>query len=458
MNLLVIAFKSLKQRALSSSLTTLSVALGIMSMVSVLVINSVVSDTFNQTSVGVSLLVGPRGSDIGNVLSAVYRVGKPSENLPYRVLTEDLPQAAGRIGGVKDWRDVIEWAIPMTMGDVTEEGNFPVVGTTPKYFKVEYASGKKFRKKGKLPVNHFDSMIGAQVARENGWDVGSQFSLVHGGADGHVHDEKFTVVGVLAPTGTANDRTVFVNIEGFYLISGHEKPADEAIQRLEDYGYEVTDEQKAIIREGVAGHDHGSHGHEGHDHGAHAPHPIPDDLKEVSFILIRTKALMGSILLASEINEGMRATAVNPIQVIRTLMKQFVGNVQKLLLVLTALIVIVAGVGIFVSIYNSMSDRKREIAIMRALGASRMTVFSIILGESLLLCLGGGVLGVLLGHGLVVIAAPIAEAQTGIIVNPWNFDVWELVLFPVLIGMATLVGFLPGLTAYRTDVADSLND
>jgi len=458
MNLLVIAFKSLRQRALSSSLTTLSVALGIMSMVSVLVINSVVSDTFNQTSVGVSLLVGPRGSGIGNVLSAVYRIGKPSENLPYRVLTEDLPQAAGRIKNIKDPNDVIEWAIPMTMGDVTEEGTFPVVGTIPKYFKVEYAYGKKFRKKGDLPVNPFDSMIGSQVARENGWDVGSQFSLIHGGADGHVHDEKFTVTGVLAPTGTANDRTVFVNIEGFFLISGHEKPPEEAIQRLRDFGFEVTAEQEAAIREAATGHDHHDHaGHEGHDHG-HAPHPIPDDLKEVSFILVRTKGTMKTIMLASEINQGMRAQAVNPIQVINTLMKQFVGNVQKLLLVLTALIVVVAGVGIFVSIYNSMSDRKREIAIMRALGASRMSVFTIILGESLLLCLGGGILGILLGHGLVVIAAPIAEAQAGIIVNPWNFDVWELVLFPVLLGMATLVGFLPGLTAYRTDVADSLND
>jgi putative ABC transport system permease protein len=460
MNLLVIAFKSLKQRALSSSLTALSVALGIMLVVSVLVVNSVVDNTFNQRSVGVSLLIGPRGSDLGNVLSAVYRIGKPAENLPWRVLTEDLPDRAMRLGGVTKPSDIIEWAIPMTMGDVTEEGTFPVVGTTPKYFKVEYSYGKKFRKKGDLPVNPFDAMIGSRVARENGWDVGSQFSLVHGGADGHVHDEKFTITGVLAPTGTANDGTVFVNIEGFFLISGHEKPPEEAIQRLKDFGFEVSAEQEAVIREATGGHDHEAHddhGHEGHDHG-HAPHGIPDDLKEVSFILVRTKTPLASIMLAAEINEGMRSQAVNPIQVISKLMTLFVGNTRKLLLFLTGLIVVVAGIGIFVSIYNSMSDRKREIAIMRALGASRVTVFSIILGESLLLCLGGGILGLLMGHGLIVIAAPFIESQAGIMVNPWSFDVMEFVLFPVLIGMATLVGFLPGLTAYRTDVADSLSD
>jgi putative ABC transport system permease protein len=275
-----------------------------------------------------------------------------------------------------------------------------------------------------------------------------------------VHDEKFTITGVLAPTGTANDGTVFVNIEGFFLISGHEKPPEEAIQRLKDFGFEVSAAQEAAIREATSGHDHAAHddhGHEGHDHG-HAHHGIPDDLKEVSFILVRTKTSLASIMLAAEINEGMRAQAVNPIQVISKLMKLFVGNTQKLLLFLTGLIVVVAGIGIFVSIYNSMSDRKREIAIMRALGASRVTVFSIILGESLLLCVGGGTLGLLMGHGLVVIAAPLVESQAGIIVNPWSFDAMELVLFPILIGMATLVGFLPGLTAYRTDVADALSD
>jgi len=456
MNLLAIAFKSLKQRALSSALTALSVALGIMLVVSVLVVNSVVDNTFNQRSVGVSLLIGPRGSDLGNVLSAVYRIGKPAENLPWRVLTEDLPNAAKRIDGVKNASDIIEWAIPMTMGDVTEKGAFPVIGTTPKYFKMQYAFGKNFTKKGELPVNPFDAVVGSQVARQNGWDVGSQFTLIHGGADtGHVHDEKFTITGLLGPTGTANDQTVFVNIEGFFLISGHEKPPEEAIQRLKDFGFEVTEEQAAVIREASGGHD--DHGHAGHDHG-HAPHAIPDDLKEVSFILVRTKTSLASIMLSSEINEGMRAQAVNPIQVISKLMNLFVGNTQKLLLCLTGLIVVVAGIGIFVSIYNSMSDRKREIAIMRALGASRVTVFSIILGESLLLCLGGGILGLLMGHGLVVVAAPFIESQAGIMVNPWRFDVMELVLFPILIGMATLVGFLPGLTAYRTDVADSLND
>ena len=113
------------------------------------------------------------------------------------------------------------------------------------------------------------------------------------------------------------------------------------------------------------------------------------------------KSQVAAPLFAGRLKSRYQAQAVNPISEMRSLMEGIVGNVQIMLLVLTSLIIVVSGVGIFVSIYNSMADRKREIAVMRALGAQRTTVFSIILTESVLLCLGGGVLGLLLGHGLV---------------------------------------------------------
>ena len=103
-----------------------------------------------------------------------------------------------------------------------------------------------------------------------------------------------------------------------------------------------------------------------------------------------------------------------------------------------------------------MADRRREIAIMRALGAQRQTVFAIVLTESILLCVGGGLIGLLLGHGLVFGTAPIVEARSGILVNPFAFEPAEFVLFPVLLVLASLVGFIPGMTAYRTDVAKAL--
>jgi len=125
---------------------------------------------------------------------------------------------------------------------------------------------------------------------------------------------------------------------------------------------------------------------------------------------------------------------------------------------MTVLIIIVSGVGIFVSIYNSMADRKREIAIMRALGARRRTVFSIIIAESVLLCAGGGLAGLIIGHGLVFLAGPIVEARSDILIDPWFFEPHELYILPALLVLAVIVGLVPGLTAYRADVAKGLSD
>lgn len=442
MNLVTIATKSIKQRLLSSSLTALSVALGVMLMVAVLVINGVVSDLFSQPSFGFNLVVGPKGSDLSLALSAIYRLDRPGEPLPYLFYKE-----------LKEHR-VVEKAVPIAIGDVTEQGGFPIVGTIPEFFDLDYAYNKPFRVRGEFLKTPWDAVIGSRVAATNGWNIGSEFKLIHGGAESdHVHDEKFRVVGVLAPTGTPNDRSVFVSLAGFWAISGHEKPLKEAVDRLEKFRYPVPQSLRDKAEKPQKAHDHG---HAGHDHGH--DHELLDEQKEVTAIFVRTKSTAASIGLAGEINEDVRAMAVNPIFPMKRLMTMIVDNIKLMLLTLTSLIIVVSAVSIFVSIYNSMADRRREIGIMRALGARRETVFTIILAESALLCLGGGVIGLLLGHGLVAVASPIIEARSGILVNPLSFEPLELVLFPVLLVVGSLIGFLPGLAAYRTDVAAALSE
>ncbi|HUT09158.1 MAG TPA: FtsX-like permease family protein [Thermoguttaceae bacterium] len=160
--------------------------------------------------------------------------------------------------------------------------------------------------------------------------------------------------------------------------------------------------------------------------------------------------------LKGKINRGPVAQAASPIAEITGLLENIVGKIQELLLLFAVLIVIVAGIGIMVSIYNSMSDRRHEIAVMRALGAGRVTVMVVILLESILLSLGGGAIGILLGHGLIGVLSPTIFAQTGVAVGPFDFRLVELVLIPGLIILASLVGYLPAKTAYRTDVARSL--
>ena len=264
----------------------------------------------------------------------------------------------------------------------------------------------------------------------------------------------FKVVGILAPTSLPTDRAVFIHYDGFYAIPGHEKSKEEADAeaRAQRGGESMVPAVGLGAGEAEPERNKGIRG------------PIPDEQKQVTAILLQTKgngpAEQDAIafLMKPLINKAPVFQAVNPIEQIRKLLNDVVGNIRTMLLVMTVLIIVVSGVGIFVSIYNSMADRKREIAIMRALGARRRTVFSIIVAEAVLLCAGGGLVGLLLGHGLVFVAGPIVEARSDILIDPWFLEPHELYILPALLVLAVIVGLVPGLTAYRADVAKGLSD
>ena len=467
MSLLTIAWKSIRQRLLASTLTGICVALGVALMVAVLIVNGIVTKMFSQTGTGYYLLIGPKGSELQLVLSTIYRLEDPIENLPWDYYEEIESDPR------------VEVAIPVAFGDFTELGAFPIIGTMPQYFSLDVVRGQKFMVRGNYLQGTWDAVIGSEVARKNNWDIGSQFRMIHAGRDAgpdaHIHEELFTVRGVLQKTGTPNDRSVFVHLHGFFLLDGHEKPIDEAIQREADF-WRVSEEEirnryrsdlEQIARE-AAHEEHGAEepGHEGHHHA----HFISNLQKEVSAILVVTacdpsrkldcnlQRSTSALSLKAELKEGFQAQAVTPVEPMKKLLDNFVGNVQQALLYLTGLVIAVSGVSIFVSIYNSMADRRREIGIMRALGARRQSVLAIIILESLLLCAGGGLAGLALGHAVVFVAAPIVEARTGgLLIDPLAFEPIELVVIPVTLVMGTLIGFLPGLTAYRTDVAEALS-
>ncbi|MEX0713962.1 MAG: FtsX-like permease family protein [Pirellulales bacterium] len=490
MSLWKIAWRSIQQRALASWLTGLSMALGVALVVAVLVIYSVVDRSFQKNAEGYNMIVGAKGSPLQLVLNTVYHLSRPVENVPYGFYKEFTEgQFAAKI----------EKAVPYCLGDNYE--GYRVVGTIPEMFEKvvdgerlpeEYARGETYRfAQGRnfKQQAFFEAVIGSLVARRTGLTEGSLFEPTHGVSDdgqGHKHDA-FRVVGVLAPTGTPNDRALFVNMEGFYLLRGHAKapPAartptapshDHEAHDHEGHDHEGHDHEgndheghdhaahdhKAHDHEA---HDHEAHDHDGHDHAAHSAHdshshhePLPEEQREVTAILIRTDQtdFLGAMDLHRVINEGQVAQAVYPAREISNLFEGIVGNLQKLLLALAVMVVVVAGIGIMVSIYNSMSDRRRDIAVMRSLGASRATVFNVILLESIMLSLAGGLAGFLLGHGIIGLASPVIVAETGVSIGFFEFDAYEVVLVPGLILLAVLAGYLPAMTAYRTDVARSL--
>jgi putative ABC transport system permease protein len=416
MSLLKIAWRSIQQRRLASALTAISMGLGVALVVAVLVVYAVIYQAFHRGGEGYDLIVGAKGGELDLVLNGVYYLSEPIGNIPYSYYQEFT---LGRFAVD------VETAVPICMGHSYR--GFPVVGTIPEMFdKLVYLGGKKYgfvEGANFKAENPFDAVIGSTVARQTGLQVGGKFKARHGVAEGApYHQQDFTVVGILAHTGTPNDRALFVNMEGFYQIHSH----DEA----------------------------GHAGTPNHQHGS----TDPDASKAVTAILVcvdREKPGQ-TLVLQREINDGTVAQAATPSTVIAKLFEGIVGNIQWILLLMAVLIVVVAGLGIMVSIYNSMSERRHEIAVMRALGASRLTVMLVILMESILLSLGGGALGLLLGHALIGALAPVIVEQTGVTVGLLQFRAIELILIPGLIVLASLVGYLPAMTAYRTDVARSL--
>ncbi len=448
MSLIAIAWRSLTQRALASALTGFSMALGVALVVAVLVIYHVVADSFQRNSgVGYDVIVGAKGSKLQLVLNTVYHLSTPVENIPYSVL-HDLTDGP--------YQPYVAKAVPYCLGD-NYDGH-RVVATVPELFHdSEYAPGRKYAFKGGRnfrPTGFFEGVLGALAADRTGLKIGDTFRPSHGvNDDGQGHEHvAFTVVGILESTGTPNDRAIFINLEGFYLLEDHAKPIVEA------HRGGLTPR----IHHASARNEHGKpHGttHEGHEEEGHEGHdltPLPEDQRELTAVLVRTSSPAASIHLPNLINEGTVAQAVLPIREIRALFDVIVGPIETVLLVLTALIVVVSAVGILVSIYTSMSERRREIAVMRALGARRSTVRTIVLLESILLSLTGGLAGWVLGRTLIAALSPAIAARTGVVIGFTPPLAAELALVPGLILLAALAGYLPAMTAYRTDVAKVL--
>lgn len=427
-------------------------------------------------------------------------------------------------------------AVPLCMGDYyvdPETGaGYRCVGTKPSFFSdlvldieteenFKFAEGRCFEEENEQH-GFFECVLGSVVANRTGLSIGDRINLTHGdptSANAHIHEETdFHIVGILEQTGTPHDRVLFVNMDGFFLIEGHDKPVEDdrilnTSEDAADPNGEPTSDAMNVDPFGDEDEDIETAGIETEiDDSAAAQMeepefpkidtltPLPIEQREVTSVLVRTSLNdqygLLAMFLPAQINEGdlettldwspyrpvraqKAAQAVNPVQQVTALFQLFVDPIRWLLLALTSLICIVSAISILVGIYNSMSQRQHEIAVMRALGAGRVKVMMIMLCEAMLLALAGGLLGWISGHALNATLSPIVESRTGVqigffdfapgiplgyLLNSPDLPEWlvrlsispELLLIPGLIVLAVVVGIYPAISAYRTDVSKSL--
>ncbi len=412
MNTLRIVYKNIKQRSLSSMLTILSVLLGVGLVTAILILKNESEEAFNQAATGYEIIVGPKGSSLQLTLSTVYQVGLPIQNMPIKVY--DLLKNDKRV----------RLAIPYVFGDNYK--NFRITGTVSELFsEFEYKKGIRYKlDEGSFFSNDFEAVIGKEVADKTGLKTGDTFSGSHGietyeGASEH-SEKKFKVTGILSRTFTPSDRIIFVSMNSVWEL----------------------------------------HNHENENNGSEDHHIISDSMKTISAVLLKLKSPVFFDLLRRQINEnkyeGINAQAVLPLFEIKQLF-DIIGNINSVILVIAYLVIFTAAVSILVSIYNSMNERMREIAIMRSLGAGRFLIMKIIIFEGMFLSAAGAVLGCISGHIAVFLLEEKISGLSGIKISGFVFSMFEVYLITGTVILGIIVSIIPAVKAYRTDVSKNLN-
>jgi putative ABC transport system permease protein len=399
MNLWRIVFKSLRQHALSTCVTAFSIALAGGLLMSVWVVKEQSQATFTGVNEGFDAVLGARGSKLQLVLNAIFNLEASPGNLAW-----------------SDYQDIknnpsVELAVPMAVGD--NYHGFRIVGTTLELFdKTEYAPGKKFELQpggGWFDPARRDAVVGDFVARKMNLKVGDTFHPFHGLIfnENNQHSETYFVVGILKPSNTPADRVIWIPLEGIQKMSGHD----------------------------------------------------PRAATDVSAVLVKLKAdsaIAGFQLDMMYNRQGNRLTFAWPIGSVMAELFDKIGWFDRVLTLVSYLVAIVATASILAGIYNSMNERRREIAILRALGARRLTIFTVILLEAATISAIGMAVGFVVYGVIVTVVAGVMRAQTGVVIEPLKFNAVMLWAPAMLIALGALAGIIPALKAYRTDVAENL--
>lgn len=403
------AARYLRFRWLVTSLTVLGIALGAALVCAVLTLRHESERALSRDAGLFDLVAGGKGSPLQLVLSSVYHLDAPTGNLPYAEY-ERLR---------RDRR--VRWAAPLGLGD--NYRGFRIIGTEAHFFELPNREGEPFftLAEGAVFQDRFDVVLGGRVAAATGLELGDTFFGTHGLVDvagGEVHrDFPYRVSGILAPTGTAQDRAIFGTLESVWEI------------------HETEDRQHSAIQ-GTALLDRGKE-------------------RETTAILMRLETPGLRLWLADEIRERSDGIAAVPINEILRFQRGVLGPVQRSLLAIAAAVVAVACLTVLTTLHLAAERRRRDIAILRSLGAVRHEVAALVFAEGVLLTGTGLVLGLALGHGGLALTAATVREATGLVLDPWHVTRPEVLAVLAMALSGSVASLLPAITSYRrTPIAD----
>jgi len=408
-----LAVKSFRNRKFTTGLTVLSIALSVMLLLGIEKIRHGAEVSFTSTVSGTDLIVGARSSPVQLLLYSVFHIGNPTNTISresYEEITE-LPR--------------VKWAIPLSLGD--SHKGYRVVGTTTQFYE-HFRFGQQQRlqlEQGEWFGEAYEAAVGAEVAAKLGYKPGDRIVVAHGSGDESFishDDEPFTVAGILKRTGTPVDRAVYVGLKSI-----------DSIHRDFDGGEHDHDPLMA--------HGHGDEAEKG----------------DLSAILVGLQTRGAAVSMQRTINEYDHEplTAIMP-GVVLLEVWQMMGLVERVLMIVSGFVVAVGLFSMLIILMTSLNERRREMAILRSVGARPAHVFVLIMGEAVFLTLLAIGLGVAMVYGLMLLLQPWLESVYGLyLVVAWP-STNELMMLALIAACGFVVGLIPGIRIYRYSLADGM--
>ncbi len=398
MNLATLSASYLRARPLQTALSVLLLALGVGTIVLLVIVATQLEDRMNRDARGIDLVVGAKGSPMQLILAGIYHVDAPTGNIPLAA-----------VEGFEKNR-LVKKAMPLALGDGWK--GFRIVGARHDY--IEHYGGKPAA--GRLWQKSMEVVLGSEVAARTGVGVGARFAGSHGvTGQGEEHGAApYEVVGVLGRTGSVLDRLVLTPIDSVWRVHEEEHgPADE-------------EDRKAMAED-----------------------------REVTVLLLQYASPLAAATLPRNVNSQSELQAASPANETARLFR-IVGVGVEAMQAFALILIIAAGLSVFIALYTALEERRYDLAVMRTLGASPGRLFGLLITEGLVLAAAGALIGIALGHGLASALGAWLEAQQHYPVTGLQFLVEELWLAGIALAVGLLAAAIPAWRAYRTDVAGVL--